>query len=225
MGKETIKITEAARWLVRMAAADGVISANERKLIKEFADTYGIENVGKLIRTAYATTNDVEIPEVCEITPSEYKGRAFEDFVVSLCSNRTIFKLQNWRSDKKVGNTYAAENLNPDLFLRHHLESGVVEYLVECKYRSKWGEGIDLSKCYSRYRKIAEEEGKELFVALGVGGNPSDPDEFFLIPDRMVKQNMVFDPERFKKCRCGKTAEAFHAYIQHYFNKRVFKKR
>ena len=107
----------------------------------------------------------------------------------------------------------------PDLLIRHRLEAGEVEYFIECKYRSKWDNGINLSDCYNRYHFAAKDAGKELFVALGVGGSPADPEEFLIIPDRMVKLDKVLDPTRFAKCHCDKTAEAFHAYIQHYFNK------
>lgn len=37
-GEPTISIREAAKWLARMAAKDGVVSPNERKLLKEFAE-------------------------------------------------------------------------------------------------------------------------------------------------------------------------------------------
>lgn len=59
----TISIREAAKWLARMAAMDGVVSPNERKLLKEFAEKYYLEPKS-LYRMAHAATNDVEIPEV-----------------------------------------------------------------------------------------------------------------------------------------------------------------
>lgn len=51
----------------------------------------------------------------------------------------------------------------------------------------------------------------------------SNPDEFFLIPDRVVKLEKSIDRDRFIKCVCPKTPDGFHNYINHYFNKRVFK--
>lgn len=140
------------------------------------------------------------------------------------CSDKSRFKLLAWRGDKISGSTFAADTLLPDLHVRHRLDKKDVEYLVECKYRSSWGEdGIDLSSQYMRYHFAAKDSGKELFIALGVGGSPSDPEEFLLIPGRMVKLDKKIDRERFIKCACPKTPDGFHDYINHYFNKRVFK--
>lgn len=221
---EAISVREAARWLAAMAATDGVVTPNERRLIKDFADTYGIE-VKSLYRMAYAIANNVDVPEVEFVSRCEKVGRMFEDYVVSLCSDRSRFKLLAWRGDKINGETYALENLLPDLRLRHRLDESEVEYLVECKYRSSWGDnGVDLSRQYDRYLNAAKERRVELFIALGIGGSPSDPDEFYLIPARMIKSDMKIVRDRFNKCRCPKDPIGFHAYINHYFNKRVFKK-
>lgn len=220
---KSISLYDAARWVASMAATDGVVSPRERKLLKEFANTYGF-NVTALYRMAYAIANKVEMPEVEFIDYAEQKGRQFEDFVVALCSDKSRFKLLAWRGDKISGQTYALENLLPDLHLRHRLDVTEVEYLIECKYRSSWGdEGIDLSSQYMRYHNAAKDRQMELFIALGVGGTPSNPDELYLVPGRMVKLDKKLDRARFVKCLCPKDADGFHAYINHYFNRRVFK--
>ena len=40
---DTISIYEAAKWLAVMAGADGEITPNERKVMKSFAEKYGVE--------------------------------------------------------------------------------------------------------------------------------------------------------------------------------------
>ena len=104
---EELKITDMARWMALMASTDGVVSSSERKVLKDFAKAYGLDS-NKLYRMAFAFANDVDYPEVEEVSINEIKGRRFEEFVVSLCSDRTRFKLLAWRSDKIVGDTYAA---------------------------------------------------------------------------------------------------------------------
>lgn len=206
-----------------MAATDGVISPAERKLLRAFADSYGF-NVNALYRMAYAIANKVEMREVEFIDYAEQKGQMFEEFIVSLCSDKSRFKLLAWRGDKISGQTYALENLLPDLHLRHLLDVTEVEYLMECKFRSSWGEGgIDLSNQFVRYHFAAKDQGVELFIALGVGGTPSNPDELFIVPGRMVKLDKKIDRARFIKCLCPKDPEGFHNYIQNYFHKRIFK--
>lgn len=220
----SISIHDAARWLAAMAATDGVVTASERKILKEFAKHFDLDPA-YLYRMTYALTKNIDTPEVEAVNAREMKGRQFEEFVVSLCSDKTRFKLLAWRGDKISGHTYALENLLPDLHLRHRLDGRDVEYLIECKYRSSWGEeGVDISGQYIRYHNAAKDSNLELFIALGVGGTPSCPDEFFLVPGRMVKFDKKIDRTRFVKCRCPKDPDGFHSYIYHYFSSRVFKK-
>ena len=213
-----ISLYDVARWIATMAAADGVVSPNERKIIREFADTYNF-NASAIYRMAYAIANNIEMPEVQFVEYAEQKGRLFEEFVVSLCADKSRFQLLAWRGDKISGETYALENLLPDLHLRHKLYNAEVEYLIECKYRSSWGEdGIDLSGQFGRYRFAAKERGTELFIALGIGGTPTNPEEFYIIPGRMIKRDKKIDRERFIKCLCPQDKESFHRYIQNYYH-------
>ena len=189
----------------------------------EVRKKHGLD-VGKIIRWSYALRNEVKVPEVELTDRNGQKGLMFESFVVSLMADKSLFRLLAWRSDKIVGDTYAVENLYPDLHVAHRLEHGEVDYFVECKYRTTWGkDGIDLSGQFNRYHFHAKDHGKELFIALGVGGTPDAPDEFYLIPGRMVKLDKKIDPRRFAKCRCSQTPEALNAFFNTYFNKRIFK--
>lgn len=221
---EKINIDEAAKWLARMASIDGEITPNERRVLKEFAETYGAD-VNYLYRLAHAKAKEVSLPEVVPQSPSEAKGRLFEEFIVGLCCDKSRIRILAWRSDKIAHGVYAAENCMPDLHLQHRLDEQTVEYLVECKYRSSWGDkGIDLSDCFARYHHSAKDAGLQLFIALGVGGSSSNPDDFLIVPDSMVRFDKIIDRHRFSKCHCNKTPEAYHNYIQQYFCNRIFKK-
>ncbi len=96
--EQTIPVKYAARWLARMAAADGVVSPNERNLLAQFAKTFDIE-ARSLFRMAYALANKVVVPEVEYVNEHEMKGLIFEAFVVSFCSDKSRFKLISWRSN------------------------------------------------------------------------------------------------------------------------------
>ncbi len=96
--KDTIPVLEAAKWLARMAAKDGVVSSNERKLLKEFAEKYNLDHK-YLFRSAHAVATGVDIPEVELITASKWKGRKFEEFIISLVSFKIMvagIKLQQF---------------------------------------------------------------------------------------------------------------------------------
>lgn len=70
---KSISIFEVAGRLAEMAAADGVISAAERQLLKGFAEDNGIDG-RRLIRMAYALAGKVGLPEVEPVGPAEMKG-------------------------------------------------------------------------------------------------------------------------------------------------------
>ena len=220
---DSISIYEAARWLAEMAGADGEITPNERKVLKSFAETYGVD-FSKLARMSYAISGANE-QEVLYVNANEIKGHQFEELVVSFLADKSIYRLLAWRSDKIVDGIYAAENLLPDLHIKQRIDEEEVEYFVECKYRSSWDSNgkVDLSKQFLRYRNFAKDCGKELFIALGVGGTPDKPEVFYLIPSRMFNYYHDVPKDRFTPCICEPTAEAFYKYVCHYFNKRVFK--
>ncbi len=217
-GQDSIHIKDVARWLVKLAAADGVVSVSERKLLSEFANAFSLDK-NALYRMAHGYANNVDIPEVESVSRCEMVGRKFEEFVVKLMSDKSIFRLLAWRSDKIVDGTYAAENLMPDLHLRHRLDVGEVEYFVECKFRSLLVDGVlDLGPQLNRYRRMSSGE---LFIALGVGGAPSNPDKLYMIPSRMIKGDSIIHLENFSKCLCPKDTKGIHEYISRFFKKRV----
>lgn len=214
---DSISIYEAARWLAEMAGADGEITPYERKVMKSFAEKYGVD-FAKLVRMSYAISATRE-QETQYIHPNELKGLQFEEFVVSFLADRSIYRLLAWRSDKIVDGIYAAENLLPDLEVRQRIGDKEVEYFVECKYRSSWDSYSkgDLSKQFLRYRKFAKECGKELFFALGIGGTPGKPEAFYLIPSRLLKSIHESPQDRLTPFICEPTPEAFYKYLCHHF--------
>ena len=213
----TITPLDAGRWLARMAAADGVMTANERRIIKEFAAEYGLD-VAYLLRLAYGKRSSVDIPEVEPVSPSEYKGRRFEEAVATLCADSTRFRIKAWRSDKIVGNVYAAENLSPDLHLSLRRDgSAVAECFVECKYRSGWGaDGIDLSRHLDRYTRLARRIGVPLLFALGVGTDPAHPENLYIIPSTVIRYDRRIIPSDIAHLRCHLDADAFHSCLCHH---------
>lgn len=221
----TISIKEAARWLAAMAATDGLFSPSERKLLKVFADRFGLDP-SFLYRMAYAMANEIEMPEVEAVNHAVKKGRMFEDFVVKLTADDSRFVRINWSSDKFVDGLYSLDSLMPDLHIRHKMDWGEVEYYIECKYRQSLPDGVlDLTQQLGRYRRMSIQNGiHELFIALGIGGTPSAPERFYLIPSRMIRKDCILHIEYFGKCLCPRDVKGFHEYIAHYYDKRVLKR-
>lgn len=223
--ESSVNVREAARWIASMAAADGVITPSERKLMREFAETYGID-VKSLYRMAYAIANQMDIPEVEFVDHSTMKGRMFEEFIVKLMADHSHYSIINWSSDKYADGIYSLDTLMPDLHIRHKLDECMIEYFMECKYRSSLPEGkLDISSQLGRYRRMTSAQpDRELFIALGLGGTPSDPERLYIIPNRMIRKDGIINLDFYTRCLCPQTPDGLHDYISHYFAKRVFRK-
>lgn len=199
-----------------LASCDRSMSPHKTALLRRFAAIVGIDAdvfVG-MVAGRCRHADDISVEE---------KGLMFEKFVVSLLADRDRVKLVFWRSDKFVNGIYAEENLYPDLEVSHRLDVHPVEYFVECKYRSQWSDGsIDLSRQMRRYKRHARSFDKELFIALGIGGTPDCPEEFYLVPGRMIGPDNSLHRSRLQPCRCEATVSGYHRYVNHYYNRRVF---
>ncbi len=128
-----------------------------------------------------------------DLTESEEKGRAFEEYVVSHF-NKKYFALKEWRGDKYYQGSYAESNRYPDMEYEFSLDGKTVQFAVECKWRSKFNnervtwateEQADI------YRKFEKEKDMPVFVVIGVGGTPSDPEQVYAVPLRALKLNIA----------------------------------
>jgi hypothetical protein len=114
---------------------------------------------------------------------SVLKGYLFEQWVVKQF-NSCGFTLLEWRSDKEVNGIYPLSSKKPDLVVEiNHMDSKIY-YAIECKWRKEIGNGLS----WASNRKIQEYEEFSIkmqtpvFVAIGVGGYPGNPENTYLIP-------------------------------------------
>jgi hypothetical protein len=116
-------------------------------------------------------------------------GYDFEKFVVQKF-DRKHFKVKEWAGDKYVEGIYAETTQHPDLLLE--LAAHDAKYLlsVECKWRKEFrNDFVEFANeaQLKRYQKFEEEKGIPVFVALGIGGTPSKPEQLYVIPLRFIK--------------------------------------
>jgi hypothetical protein len=116
------------------------------------------------------------------------KGLRFESYIIELF-NEKHFKLVNWRRSQKTNNPLAlTDAFYPDLEL---IFAGARRYkfAVECKWRQNFVEG---KINWASDRQICSYEDFEytyhipVFVAIGVGGEPSNPQKLFVTPLRNI---------------------------------------
>ena len=114
----------------------------------------------------------------------EDKGRAFEEFIVDKFP-RDRFNLVEWRSDKNSNGRFPESSRWPDLQLELKLQGEIYPFAVECKWRNDFWKGIiewARDAQISTYQEFQVSREMPVFIALGVGGSPSDPRDLFIIP-------------------------------------------
>lgn len=77
------------------------------------------------------------------------------------------------------------------------------------------------ARCFRKGRK--EIENKKVLIALGLGGEASNPDRFFLIPiDSLLRYKHI--PEKYiVKYRVENPRREIKEHIRNYFFEEVFK--
>jgi len=132
------------------------------------------------------------------------KGHDFEDYIITLF-NAKKFKLLEWRNSKQASNgAFPLNNSYPDLeFI--FVGKKKYKFAVECKWRDKFQDGkIEWAtknkiKIYIQYQK---QQRIPVFIAIGVGGKPSNPQKLFVTPiDIICKSCDVYEHELIEYSR------------------------
>ena len=141
--------------------------------------------------------------------PDSYAiGHAFEDYIVTLFNKRN-FRLLEWRSDKKASNgAYPINNTLPDLEFETKGRNSY-RFAIECKFRkSFYYGGINWAsrEQISVYKDYQNQNDIQVYVAIGIGGLPTNPEELFITPlyhickYTRVFQSYLFKYKKIQKC-------------------------
>ena len=113
------------------------------------------------------------------------KGQRFERYIIDLF-NKEFFHLKKWRKSEKFGTIVPIDHMNPDLEMEL-VFTGKRNYhfAVECKWQNKFYDGKifwanDSKIC--AYRMFQDQVRIPVFVAIGIGGEPDNPEKLFLTP-------------------------------------------
>jgi len=181
LDKTDLKAAEAIekpyRWTV----------AEDKRLLRMYYEDMGIHAIHKAIGRPYSTV----YRRVKSLTMNDelLKGREFEDHVLELLgvANNDKLTLKEWRGDKSLPGIYPEGNSNPDLVLEYDGRP----FAIECKWRSHMPQDISKellpSDRVALFAKYSQKNKLPVFLLLGIGGLPSDPDLLYLVP---VKENL-----------------------------------
>ncbi len=154
--------------------------AEDKRLLRMFYEDMGIHAIHKAIQRPYSTIYS----HLKSLTMDDelLKGREFEDYVVDffdIPKNRRL-TLKEWRSDKSIPGVYPENNSAPDLVFSYEGEP----FAIECKWRSHLPTDLEKdilpSTRLALFRQYAKEHATPIFLLLGVGGLPSDPENLYL---------------------------------------------
>lgn len=177
LNKADLKAAEAVekpyRWTV----------AEDKRLLRMYYEDMGIHAIHKAIGRPYSTV----YLRIKSLTMNDelLKGREFEDHVLELLgvANNDKLTLKEWRGDKSLPGIYPEGNSNPDLVLEYDGRP----FAIECKWRSHLPKDINKELLppdrAALFEKYAKERRMPVFLLLGIGGLPSDPDVLYFMSD------------------------------------------
>ena len=157
------------------------------------------------------------------VDKSKEKGDAFEDFVVNLLADWRLKLLDRTQDAVSTSGVVAESCKNPDLHVQQKRGKSEIDYYIECKYRSKWKDGTVTFEDWQldRYRQFQRDNRRKVIFALGVGGTPSAPTTFMLVPLDSVKGNSIKQIKT--EFAVEPSSSALLEYMSNYFTK-VFSK-
>jgi hypothetical protein len=164
-----------------------------------------VAKVNKKVTTGIGSTN-------LESGPKK-KGDDFEKYVVERF-NKPCFKLTEWRSDKIHNGVYAASSRLPDLEYHFKTNHADCYFAVECKWRAAFFEGrIEWAKEYQleTYRKFSQEKKMEVFILIGIGGQPNQPQSLYIVPLRNIDSTQLYETQIQRYYRFSRSSFYFDA--------------
>lgn len=193
LATEKLKDNELEK-VIEMAIADGVLTANERTLIKQTAISKGVDYV-EVLDDVEKRVELLEIDSETQLVNLEEKnGLDFEKFIVQKFSDK-LFKVKEWAGDKFVKGVYAETTQHPDLLMEFIGYKQNKQFAVECKWRQnsvKDGIPFSTQDQLSRYRDYAKKKEIPVFMAIGLGGKGATPDKLYIVPLDDISKPFMF---------------------------------
>lgn len=154
--------------------------AQDKVLLRMYYADMGIHAIHKQLHRTYSAIytriRSITLPE------DVLKGREFEDYVLGLFHLHDGFILKEWQGDKTLGNICPENNRLPDLVFDYQGKG----FAVECKWRAKLPYNINrdlfATDKLAIYQHYSTDRSIPVFIVLGLGGEPSNPEQLYNIP-------------------------------------------
>lgn len=184
---------EALNNAIEIAISDGVLTANEKKIIRKIAKESQLDSESA-IRSAENQLRDLKHESETELIDVNKKnGDNFEKFFVQKFDQK-YFSIKEWAGDKYINGFYAETTQQPDLLIEFSYKKEVSTFSVECKWRKILNKGgIEFAKTdqLERYRAFEKKRRIPVFMAIGIGGESKAPEKLYIVPLQKVISNFI----------------------------------
>lgn len=179
--------------VVEMAIADGILTENERKIIKKIATEQEMD-YNEIIKNAEKKMSESKFESETELIDyNKKKGDDFEKFIVQKF-NKKYFRIKEWAGDKYVKGIYAETTPQPDLLLEFNLNKNKYLFAVECKWiQDLYKGGIKFARKdqFNRYKNYGKTKNVPVFIAIGIGGKADSPENIYIVPLQSIETNFI----------------------------------
>jgi hypothetical protein len=180
--------------VIKMALADGVLTTNERNVIKNLANDQGLK-YDVFIKEIENQLADLEsdLVETELINYNKKNGDDFEKFVIQKFAKKN-YKIKEWAGDKYINGIYAETTLHPDFLVEFNFNNKSAEFFVECKWRHNYYKrGVEFATPgqFKRYKNFEKQREIPVFIAIGIGGKGNNPEKIYILPLNKVKSNFI----------------------------------
>jgi len=180
--------------VIEMAIVDGVLTKNERNVIKRMAAQKGLDYDSIIVKIEQQIAYlNIDTAETTIIDINKKNGDDFEKYIVQKFEKR-YFKIKEWAGDKYVKGIYASTTPQPDILFEIKLNNQLVEFSVECKWRSKYYQnGIEFASKEQliRYQDFEKKRNIPVFIAIGIGGKGKSPEHLYMVPLKSITSNFI----------------------------------
>ena len=167
----------------------------DKTLLRMYYEDMGIHAIKKQLNRTYLAVRE----RIRALTMPEdmLKGREFEELVLELLDVKSgKLLLKEWRGDKTLGEVFPKNNRYPDLLIEEVETNRRIA--IECKWR-KYLNHTSMQDLFSPenlsiYHEFSQERDLPVFIVLGIGGIPCDPDIIYIIP--LDKACFVLTPSK-----------------------------
>ncbi|MBE6518323.1 MAG: hypothetical protein E7Z70_02110 [Thermoplasmata archaeon] len=141
------------------------------------------------------TTIKNNITSQTDEKPKDYYeiGKEFEDYCTTLFPEN-FFNIVHYTTGKARTGRLVEDCILPDLLLRS-LDNNK-KFWIECKYRThldeKGNTSIATKNQINRYMKAQRKEHAPVYILLGIGGTPTNPERLFLYDLKRFQYEQIY---------------------------------